>query len=123
MPAGQGQDADLQEPATGATGPAAAKGAGPNPMPAKAPAQPVPAQQAPAQPVIAQPTAAQAQVEEQLINRLLDRVNELGLTARPPEPQTELGQPDTNRTSYQRHTTGYQNSWDQWQQNSWVMGH
>ena len=98
VPAGQEQDADLQEPATGATGPAAANGAGPNPIPAKAPAQPEPAQQAPAQPVIDQPAAAQAQVEEQLINRLLDRMSELGLTARPPEPRTGPGQPDTNRT-------------------------
>ena len=98
--------------------PAAAHGAGPNPMPAKALAQPVPAQQALAQPVIAQPTAAQAQDEEQLINRLLDRTTELGLTARPPEPQTEPDQPDTNRGN-QWQTTGDLNSWDQWQQNSW----
>ena len=37
--AGQEQDADLQEAATGATGPAAANGAGPHPIPAKALAQ------------------------------------------------------------------------------------
>ena len=107
----QEQDDDLQESATLATGPAAANGSGPTPMPAKALAQPVPAQQAPAQPVIAQPTAAQAQVEEPLINRLLGRMNELGLTAIPPEPQTEPDQPASNQTD-QWQTTGDLNSWD-----------